>query len=100
MKRELSIEWLGDAWQQVFGDKYKKLRTSAWECTGSLMSADGSDGLKIAPQGLDNWPGPHPPGFAIPDDWLRGSEDEEEGEVEDVDDNEYERTDSEAESEV
>ena len=97
MRRELSMEWLGDAWQQIFEDKYKKLRTSAWEATGSLISADGSDDHKIMPQGLANWPGPHPPGFAIPDDWLQSSEDEEEGEVEDVDDNEYETTDSEAE---
>ena len=96
MRRELSMEWLGDAWQQIFEEKYKKLRTSAWEATGSLISADGSDDHKIVPQGLANWPGPHPPGFAIPDDWLQGSEDEEEGEVEDVDDNEYETTDSEA----
>ena len=96
MRRELSMEWLGDAWQQLFEDKYRKLRTSAWEATGSLISADGSDDHKIVPQGLANWPGPHPPGFAIPDDWLQGSEDEEEGEVEEVDDNEYETTDSEA----
>ena len=96
MRRELSMEWLGDALQQIFEDKYKKLRTSAWECTGSLISAGGSDDHKIVPQGLANWPGPHPPGFATPDDWLQGSEDEEEGEVEDVDDNEYEATDSEA----
>ena len=100
MKRELSMEWLGDAWQKIFEDKYKKLRTSAWKCTGSLISADGSDDHKIVPQGLANWPGPHPPGFAIPDDWLHGFSDEEQGEVEDVDDNEYETTDSEAEAEV
>ena len=91
---------LGDAWQKIFEDKYMKLRTSAWECTGSLISADGSDDHKIVPQGLDNWPGPHPPGFAIPHDWFAGSDDEEEGEVEDVDDNEYEATDSEAGSVV
>ena len=30
---------------------------------------DAMDDHRITPQGLQNWPGPHPPGFAIPDDW-------------------------------
>ena len=74
------------------------MRVRAWEATGSLVTADGSEDDKILPQGLNNWPGPHPPGFAIPQEWLgESSEEEEDGEDEEVENEEYESSDSEAE---
>ena len=95
-RRELTLEWLGDAWQRIFEDGYKRMRECAWEATGSLITADGSDDDKIAPQGLPNWPGPHPPTFDVPKEWYGEADtegDEEEGELEDL---EYESSDSEA----
>ena len=88
MKRKLAVEFAGDAWQKLFEDKYKKMRVRAWEATGSLITADGSEDSKISPQGVSNWPGPPPPGFAIPPDWLQPArqalaEEEEEEEEED-----------------
>ena len=48
------------------------MRNRAWEATGSLITADGSEDEKIAPQGLTatDWPGPPAPGFAIPAEWV------------------------------
>ena len=73
------------------------MRVRAWEATGSLVTADGSEDDKILPQGLNNWPGLHPPGFAIRQEWLGESSGEEDGEVEEGEDEEHEPWDSDAE---
>ena len=76
------------------------VREGAWEGTGSLIAADGSEDRKIAPQGPDKWPGPHPPGFAISWEWLGDTdedEEEEEGEVEELANAEFDSSDSDAE---
>ena len=70
----MATEFAGDAWQRLFtGDTYYKMRNRAWEATGSLITADGSEDEKIAPQGLTatDWPGPPAPGFAIPAEWVQ-----------------------------
>ena len=72
-RRLLATEFAGDAWQRLFtGGAYYKMRNRAWEATGSLITADGSEDEKIAPQGLTatDWPGPPAPGFAIPAEWV------------------------------
>ena len=66
----LAVECCGQAWQAVATEeKYLKMRKSAWEATGALITADGSEDALIRPQGLSSWPGPHPPGFNVPADW-------------------------------
>ena len=90
----LSVEFCGQAWQAVgTGDKYAKMRKDAWEGTGNLITADGSEDALIKPQGLRSWPGPHPPGFQVPAEWNHlqhqvgeeGEEEEEEGKEESSD---------------
>ena len=72
------------------------VQTKEGTCTGggfgagSLITADGSEDGKIAPQGLTatDWAGPPGPGFAIPAEWApqaaptRQEEEEEEEEEE------------------
>ena len=66
----LAVECCGQAWQAVATEeKYLRMRKSAWEATGALITADGSEDALIRPQGLTSWPGPHPPGFNVPADW-------------------------------
>jgi len=58
--------------QELPGEKVASPEKEAWEATGSLITADGSEDEKIAPQGLTatDWPGPPAPGFAIPAEWV------------------------------
>ena len=84
----LSVAFCGQAWQAVgTEEKYAKMRKDAWEGTGALITADGSEDALIKPQGLSSWPGPHPPGFQVPAEWNHlqhqvREEEEEEGEEE------------------
>ena len=74
------------------------MRVRAWGSTGGLVTAGCSEDGKIFPQGLNNWPGPHPAGFAVPQEWP-GESSEEEGNEEDeaVEEEEYASSDSDAE---
>ena len=93
----------GDAWQKVFGDQYKTMRQRAWEATGSLITADGSEDCKIRPQGVLMYPGPPAPGFAIPPEWMgpvameAAEEENEEEEEEEKEEEEEEESDTDVE---
>ena len=74
------------------------MRKSAWEATGALITADGSEDALIRPQGLSSWPGPHPPGFNVPAEWNHPQhqaiqENEAEGEEEEEEEEESSDTD-------
>ncbi len=72
-------------------ERYAKMRKGARQKTGGLITADGSEDSLIAPQGLDSWPGPHPPSFTIPVEWgpaqpqVAEGEEAQEEEVEEED---------------
>ena len=111
-RRLLAVECCGQAWQAVATEeKYLKMRKSAWEATGALITADGSEDALIRPQGLSSWPGPHPPGFNVPAEWnhpqhqaiqeneAEGEEEEEEEESSDTDKSSDEDSDEESDEE-
>ena len=107
-----SAEFCGQAWQAVATEeKYLRMRKSAWEATGALITADGSEDALIRPQGLSSWPGPHPPGFNVPAEWshpqhhaiqepeAEGEEEEEEEESSDTDKSADEDSDEDSDEE-
>ena len=87
------------------------MRKAAWEATGALITADGSEDALIRPQGLSSWPGPHPPGFNVPAEWshpqhhaiqepeAEGEEEEEEEESSDTDKSADEDSDEDSDEE-
>ena len=49
------IWWTGNAWEKLPALKYDRLRLSCWQKTGCLITADGSNGDLIKPEGLPNY---------------------------------------------
>ena len=54
-KRILITRWVGKTYRKICVPKYDHLRYRLFEKTGTLITADGSDGDKIQPEGLPNY---------------------------------------------
>ena len=52
--------WAGDAYSKLISPEYDAFRWRLFEKTGCLVTADGSDGDKITPEGLPNYKIPPP----------------------------------------
>ena len=57
--------WGGEAWKKLISGQYDDTR-KCWERTGCLMTADGSEDSKIAPEGLHNYKVPPPIEYTEP----------------------------------
>ena len=51
---------LEPGYKELVGEKYQKFRWSQFEKTGCLITADGSEDDKIAPEGLEDYTVPPP----------------------------------------
>ena len=76
------------------------MRQRAWEATGSLIAADGSEDSKIKPRGMLNYPGPPAPGFPIPANWFPqpANNGDEEADQEEEDEEEEEEEEEESDT--
>ena len=59
-RRILITQWVGEAFNTLMGEEYSKTRYRCFEKTGCLITADGSEDDKIAPEGLTNYVVPPP----------------------------------------
>ena len=59
-RRILITHWVGEAWNILSGPDYDHLRQRCWEKTGCLMTADGSEDVKISLEGLPDYLAPPP----------------------------------------
>ena len=59
-RRILITHWVGEAFNTLMGEDYSKTRYRCFEKTGCLITADGSEDDKIAPEGLTNYVVPPP----------------------------------------
>ena len=59
-RRILISHWTGEAYKELVGEKYQKFRWSQFEKTGCLITTDGSEDDKIAPEGLEDYTVPPP----------------------------------------
>ncbi len=57
----LSLGFIGAAWDEIRTEDYMKLRRAAWQRTGCLLTADGTEDAVVTPQGLSDYT-PPPPG--------------------------------------
>ena len=51
----LITHWAGEAYTKLWGNEYDNFRKKLWLKTGCLISADGCNDDKIAPEGLQNY---------------------------------------------
>ena len=60
-RRTLTTHWAGEAYAKLCGNEYNDFWKKLWLKTGCLITADGSNDDKIAPEGLQNYhvPPPH-----------------------------------------
>ena len=49
-RRILMTRWVGEAWERFCSPAYDRLRWRAFEKTGLLVTADGTDDDKIMPE--------------------------------------------------
>ena len=59
-RRILITQWVRYAWQELCSSKYHHLKKRYWEKTGCLITADGSEDVKITPEGLADYKVPLP----------------------------------------
>ena len=64
-RRVLITHWAAEAWTKLTSPDYEKFLTSAWERTGCLMTADGTEDDKIKPEGLTDYRVPPPGHFNV-----------------------------------
>ena len=67
-RRILTTQWVGNAYNKLKGPSYEHLIWRAFERTGCLITADGSDDQKIKPEGLPEYTVPPSLPFIAPDD--------------------------------
>ena len=59
-RRILTTQWVRYAWPELCSSKYYHLKKRYWEKTGCLITADGSEDVKITPEGLADYKVPPP----------------------------------------
>ena len=59
-KRQLTLEWSGNAVNTLRLPKYSKLCGHVWNVTGCGLTVDGSADAVIKPQGMPNYECPPP----------------------------------------
>ena len=90
MKRWIPItQWVGNARQELCSSKYDHLRKRCCEKTGCLITADGSEDVKITPEGLADYK--VPPSLS----YLPACEDESMSNTPDTIDNDEEKQEEE-----
>ena len=52
-RRVLITHWAGEAWNKFVSEEYDSFRLKAWQKTGCLMTADGTDDDLVKPEGLE-----------------------------------------------
>ena len=65
-RRILITHWAGEAYTKLCGNEYDDFRKKLWLKTGCLISADGTNDDKIAPEGLQNYQVPTPHQYLEP----------------------------------
>ena len=65
-RRILITMWGGEAWKKLISGQYDDTIRKCWERTGCLMTADGSEESKIAPEGLHDYKVPPPIEYTEP----------------------------------
>ena len=51
LRRLMAVKFLGKAWSHIH-ENYKKMIRNAWEKTGCLLTADGTDDDLVKPGGI------------------------------------------------
>ena len=67
-RRILISKWVGEAHRKIISSQYDKVRWRAFEKTGCLITADGSEDEKIKPEGLGDYIVPQPLNIISPEE--------------------------------
>jgi hypothetical protein len=86
-RRILITHWCGEAWKKLMTDEYHQFLFHAWQKTGCLLTADGSDDNLVEPEGFRDYAIP-PPALFEPSVNLPETLDNVEVDDEDEDDEE------------